>query len=111
MPEDWLARLRQPPPHPGEIFRTEFREPLEVTQKDAATRLGFTPYYWSQVELGRKPVMPDTAVKLEALTRVSAEFWARLQMHYDLWHAMQKAKRTKNVIFGDPFPKAAPARV
>lgn len=105
MPEDWLARLRQPPPHPGVTFREEIREqlPEKVSQAEAARRLGITPYHWNQVELGRRPFTAEMCVKVEALTGVSAEFWARLQMHWDLWHAMQAAKRSKQVIFGEPF--------
>ena len=109
MPEDWLARLRQPPPHPGVVFREQFREPQDppVSQAEAARRLGMTPYHWGQIELGRRPVTPETAVRLEALTGFSAEAWCTMQMHFDLWHAMQAAKRTKTVIFGDPLPTAS----
>ena len=107
MPEDWLARLRQPPPHPGTVFKEMFREPLKISQAEAARRLGFRPYFWGQVELGRRPVTVATAVKLEALTHVSAEFWATMQMHRDLWEAMQQAKGLKRVIPGDPFPRQA----
>lgn len=106
MPEDWLARLRQPPPHPGVVFREQFREPQDppISQAEAARRMGFTPYHWGQVELGRRPFTAEMCVKAEALTGFAAESWARLQMHFDLWHAMQAAKRSKQVIFGEPFP-------
>ena len=34
--------------------------------------------------------MPMTlCVKVAALTGTSAEFWATLQMRFDLWHAMR----------------------
>jgi addiction module HigA family antidote len=105
MPEDWLSRLRHPPPHPGQIFKDLFRVPLDISQADAARRLGVSNYYWNQVELGRRPVSMDTAVKLSALTHVSAEFWAKLQLHYDLWHAIQDAKKRRKVIPGAAFPK------
>lgn len=105
MPEDWLARLRQPPPHPGPFFKEMIREeqPERISQAEAARRLGLTPYHWGQVELGRRPVTPDVAVKLEALTGVSAEMWCQLQMHYDLWKSIQKAKRGELPISGPPF--------
>ncbi len=110
MDEDWLARLRQPPPHPGMVFAEFIRkaQPEKISQAEAARRLGMTPYNWGQVELGRVAVTPETAVKLEQLTGVSAEFWCRLQMHYDLWNAYQAKKRGELKI-GEPFATKLPA--
>jgi addiction module HigA family antidote len=109
MPEDWLARLRQPPPHPGMVFKQFIREaqPEPVSQAETARRIGMTPYNWGQIELGRRPVTPDTAVKLEQLTGVSAEFWCRLQMQYDVWHAYQAQKRGELKV-GKPFATKLP---
>lgn len=105
MPEDWLARLRQPPPHPGMVFKEFIREeqPETISQAEAARRLGMTPYNWGQIELGRRPVSPRIAVQLEKLCGVSAEYWCRLQMHYDLWQAYQAEKRGEIAIAGEPF--------
>jgi len=106
MAEDWLARLRQPPPHPGMVFKQFIREAQEekISQAEAARRLGMTPYNWGQIELGRVAVTPETAVKLEQLTGVSALFWCRLQMHYDLWKAYQAEKRGEIRIAGESLP-------
>lgn len=111
MPEDWLARLRQPPPHPGMVFKEFIREeqPEKISQAEAARRLGMTAYNWGQIELGRVAVTPETAVKLEQLTGVGAEFWCRLQMQYDLWKAYQAEKRGEIRIAGEPFPTKLPA--
>ena len=111
MPEDWLARMRQPPPHPGMVFAEHIRkaQPEKISQAEAARRLGMSPYNWGQVELGRVAVTPETAVKLERLTGVSAEFWCRLQMHYDLWKAFQAEKRGEIKIAGEPFKTKLPA--
>jgi antitoxin HigA-1 len=109
MAEDWLARLPPPPPHPGTVFKQFIRKEQQppISQAETARRLGMTPYNWGQVELGRRSVSPQTAVKLEQLTGVSADFWCRLQMHYDLWHAYQAQKRGELKI-GAPFSTKLP---
>jgi addiction module HigA family antidote len=49
-----------------------------------------------------RPVSADTAIRLEALTRMEAGFWLRLQSDWDLWHA--RARRRPHVK-----PLAVPA--
>lgn len=39
----------------------------------------------------------DTAVRLEALTRMDAAFWLRLQSDWDLWHALRARRRRLQV--------------
>lgn len=110
MPEDWLARLRQPPPHPGAVFKTMVREeqPEKISQAEAARRLGISNYHWGQIELARRPVTAEVALKLERLTGISAEFWLRLQMHHDLWKAYQAEKRGEIAIAGEAFATKLP---
>jgi antitoxin HigA-1 len=98
-----IERMRRAPVHPGPVFREQFREPLKVSQRQAALRLGISVNYLNQIELEKSPVSADVAVRLSALTRVSAEFWMRLQSHHDLWHAIQKAKKRTHVIPGESF--------
>lgn len=95
-----LAQMRQAPVHPGEVFRDRFREPSKISQAEAARRLGISNHYMNLIETTRRPVSTEMAVKFEALTGASAEFWATLQMRYDLWHALQAAKDEK----GGPIP-------
>ena len=100
-----LARKRQSPLHPGSLFREirEGQEPL-VSSKQAAARLGITQQYLNEIELGKKPVTTNVALKLEALTGVDLELWMNLQLNYDMWHALQAAKKVKRLIPGEPFP-------
>ena len=42
---------------------------------------------------GRRAVSADTAIRLEALTRLDASFWLRLQNDWDLWHALRSRRR------------------
>lgn len=98
-----IEKMRRAPVHPGPVFREQFREPLKISQRQAALRLGISINYLNQIELEKSPVSADVAVRLSALTRVSAEFWMRLQSHYDLWHAIRKAKKRERVIPGRSF--------
>lgn len=103
-----VALMRRPPLHPGGFFR-EIREgqPDLVTQRDAAARLGVSVKHLFEVENGRKPVSVAIALKLEALTGVSAEQWLTLQMRHDLWRALQEPT---TAIPGEPFKTAKASR-
>jgi addiction module HigA family antidote len=76
-----------PPIHPGEMLRAEFLEPLGMTQKEFAERIGVS---WTRATLlvnGKRGVTPDTALRLERLFGMPAEFWLTLQLRWDLYHA------------------------
>ena len=83
-----LPRQR-PPTHPGEILLREFLEPVGVTQADAASRMGVPFQRLNGIVRGRRAVSADTAILLEALTGMDAEFWLTLQSKWDLWHALR----------------------
>ena len=101
-----LARMRQAPAHPGEVFREDYRQAVEppVSQADCARRLGWSVNRLSEFELGKRSLTPENAVQLEALTGASAEFWMALQARHDLWHALQ-ATKGKRVLVGEPFQR------
>ena len=82
------------PTHPGEMLLKEFLEPAGVTQAEAAKRIGVPFQRLNAIVRGRRAVSADTAIRLEALTRMEAEFWLRLQSNWDLWHAL-RAKRSR----------------
>jgi addiction module HigA family antidote len=70
----------------------EFLEPAGVTQAEAAKRIGVPFQRLNAIVRGRRAVSADTAIRLEALTRMDAAFWLRLQGDWDLWHA-HRARR------------------
>lgn len=76
------------PTHPGEMLRAEFLEPLGMTQTEFAARLGVACTRANQLINGRRGVTPDTALRLERLFEMPAEFWLSLQLRWDLYHAM-----------------------
>lgn len=85
-----LPRHR-PPTHPGEMLREEFLVPLEITQTELASRLGVSFPRLNEVIRGKRGVTPDTALRLERVLGMPAEFWLGLQQDWDLWHAMRGA--------------------
>ena len=38
---------------------------------------------------GKRPVTPDTALRLERVLGMPADFWLGLQLDWNLWHAMR----------------------
>ena len=87
------------PTHPGEMLNAEFIEPLNLTQTDVARRLGISFPRLNEIINRKRAVTPDTALRLEQLFGVAADFWLTLQLHWDLWHAMRSdaAKTIKRI--------------
>ena len=76
-----------PPTHPGEMLREEFLKPLSLTQRELAARLGVSYPRVNELVQGKRGVTPDTALRLEQLLGMSAQFWLNLQLTWDLYHA------------------------
>ena len=65
-----------PPTHPGEMILEEFLKPLAWTRAN-------------QLVNGKRAVTTDTALRLEQLFGMPAEFWLTVQLRWDLYHAMR----------------------
>ena len=65
-----------PPAHPGEMILEEFLKPRAMTRAN-------------QLVNGKRAVTTDTALRLEQLFGMPAEFWLTLQLRWDLYHAMR----------------------
>jgi antitoxin HigA-1 len=85
-----MTRLpkNRPPTHPGEMLLEEFLNPLGISQKEFAHRIGVSYVRLNSIVNGRRGVTPDTALRLERATRMSAGFWLNLQRDWDLWHTL-----------------------
>jgi len=79
--------LHRPPTHPGAMLLEEFLKPLGITQSEFAVRLGVSFPRLNEIVRGRRGVTPDTALRLERVLGMSADFWLGLQLDWDLWHA------------------------
>lgn len=75
------------PPHPGELLRADYLEPLGLTVTDAAKALGIARKTLSAVLNGRAAISPTMAHRLSRALDTSPELWINLQAQYDLWQA------------------------
>ena len=66
----------------------EFLKPLGMTQTEFAQRIGVAWTRANQLINGKRGVTPDTALRLERLFGMPAEFWMTLQVRCDLYAAM-----------------------
>ena len=84
-----MARIptHRPPTHPGAMLLQEFLKPLGVSQTELAERIGVSYPRVNELIHGKRGMTPDTALRLERLLGVEAEFWLNLQFSWDLYHA------------------------
>ena len=75
---------RHKPVHPGEILRVEFLEPLGVTKYRLAKDTGMPADRVGRLVQGTRAFSADTALRLAAYFKTTAEFWMNLQARYDL---------------------------
>lgn len=69
---------------PGEILRTEFLEPLDITQYRLAQATGLAQTRISEIVHGKRRITPDTALRFSRALGVSDGFWIAIQNDYDL---------------------------
>jgi addiction module HigA family antidote len=67
----------------------EFLKPLGISQSAFAVRLGVSFPRLNEIIRKKRGVTPDTALRLERVLGMSADFWMGLQQDWDLWHAMR----------------------
>ena len=70
--------------HPGEIIAMELD--ARCFKKSAfAAQLGMKPSHFSELLHGKRHIGAATALKLEKLLDISAEYWMRVQVYHDLF--------------------------
>ena len=73
-----------PNPHPGEILRLEFMEPLGLTQNALARAVRVPPQRIDELVHGRRAVTADTDLRLTRYFGLSEGFFLGLQADHDL---------------------------
>ena len=91
------------PPHPGEIIRDLYLEPLDPTVTQAAAGLGVSRKTLSLLLNGHAGISPEMAVRLSQAFGRTPEGWLQLQMHYDLAQIDRQAKRIQVTPFAQPW--------
>lgn len=74
---------------PGEYLE-EVLENAKISQAELARRMGRPPQAINEIIKGEKAITPDTALQLEQVLQVSAQFWTNLESEYRLILAKQQ---------------------
>lgn len=82
-----LLPTHRPPTHPGEMLMEEFLKPIGMSQSDFAKAIDVSFPRLNDLIHARRGMTVDTALRLERVLGVSADFWLGLQQAWDLWHA------------------------
>lgn len=92
-----ITRLptNRPPIHPGEMLLEEFLKPLGISQSEFSIKLGVSFQRLNEIINGKRGITPDTALRLEKVLGMSADFWLGLQIDWDLWHTMHSSAYDK----------------
>ena len=78
-------------PHPGEILKVEFLDPLSLSQNALAEAIGVPANRINEIVRGRRSVTADTGLRLGKYFGLSESYWLRLQIDYDLMEAKRSA--------------------
>ena len=78
---------------PGEIFREDFMEALDISINQLARDLSVPPNRISEIVNGKRAITADTALRLQRYFGVEAQFWLNLQTEYDLRMMKRKIRR------------------
>jgi antitoxin HigA-1 len=70
--------------HPGDILIDEL-EARNIKKTEFAQQLNMKPGHFSELLHGKRHVSAATALKLERLLGITAEYWLRVQVYYDLF--------------------------
>jgi addiction module HigA family antidote len=98
-----------PPTHPGEMLREEFLEPLGLSQMDLAQKLGVSYPRVNELIHGKRGVTPDTALRLERLFGMEAQFWLNLQLAWDLYQT-KHSPASKEIAKVKPLARSGKGR-
>ena len=93
------------PTHPGEMLLEEFLKPMRLTQRELADAMHVPYQRINELVNGRRGMTPSTALRLARFFGVSADFWMKLQLRWDLYNVKQKEAKQLELI----RPYATPA--
>lgn len=93
------------PIHPGQVLKTMYLDPLELSQGVVAEQLGITRKTLSTLLNERQGISAEMALRLAKAFNTTPELWMNMQNSFDLWHAA-KAVDLKSI---KPFSKSKKA--
>jgi antitoxin HigA-1 len=79
-----MSTKKIPYPHPGDVLKQDWMEPLGLSAYKIAKALGVSQTAVGEILAGRRSISPEMALRLEKLTGASADFgWGcKLAMIY-----------------------------
>jgi addiction module HigA family antidote len=80
------------PPHPGQILKGLYLEPLELSITEAAEGLGVSRKTLSELINGHYGITPDMALRLSEAFNTTPKLWLNFRQNYDLRQAQKKEK-------------------
>ena len=80
------------PPHPGQVLKGLYLEPLELSVTDAAKGLGVARKTLSQLINGHQSVSPDMALRLSEAFNTTPQLWLNMQQNFDLRKAEKQER-------------------
>lgn len=80
------------PAHPGEVLKDYLGG---MTVKEAAARLRVTRATLSRILNGHAGITAGMSLRLSAALGTSPEFWLKMQVQYDLWHARKRTPKVR----------------
>ena|ERR1700676_1513034 len=80
------------PAHPGQVLKDYLGG---MTVKEAAGRLGVTRATLSRILNGHAGITAGMSLRLSSALGTSPEFWLKMQVQFDLWHARKKAPKVR----------------
>lgn len=78
------------PTHPGEILREEFLDPLEISQREFAERLGISSQRLNEIINGKRSMTADTAVLISEELGTDPSWWMGFQVSLDVWESRNR---------------------
>jgi antitoxin HigA-1 len=93
------------PTHPGEMLLAELFEPLKMTQVGLAERIGVSVQRVNELVKGKRGMTPDTALRLERIFGMDAQFWLNLQLAWDLYREQHDDEAAQQRSGIKPIPK------
>ena len=90
MPKHTLRHPSIRPAHPGELLREIVIPATNLSKSEIARLLGISRQHLYDIMAGRKPVTPETAIRLGKLFGDGPAVWARMQTEHDLWEAARR---------------------
>ena len=77
------------PPHPGEIIKGLWLDPMDITVTEAADAMGISRKTLSKIINGKGRVTPQIAARLSITLGSSPKSWLGHQAAWDLWQLEQ----------------------